>query len=171
MSATSLISSLYQYKAWANEALFSRFEAIDQQLHASQCQAMLRILNHIYVVDRIFAGHLTNTPHGYSGTNTPDTPELEQLHQQVKESDRWFVQYCATLSAPELEQSIEFTFTDGQPGRMTREEMLAHVVTHGGYHRGAVGRMLTQIQVSPPRDVFTGFLHQSQPERRSRGLM
>jgi uncharacterized damage-inducible protein DinB len=44
--------------------------------------------------------------------------------------------------------------------------MLLHVAMHGSYHRGAVGRILSQHGVAPPRDVLTGFLHQSQPERR-----
>ena len=59
-------------------------------------------------------------------------------------------------------------FTDGQPGRMSREEMLAHVATHGSYHRGAVGRIMAQVAVPPPRDIFTVFLHQSEPRRRAR---
>ena len=44
--------------------------------------------------------------------------------------------------------------------------MLIHVVTHGAYHRGAIGRILAQLSVAPPRDVFTGYLHQSEPSRR-----
>ena len=32
--------------------------------------------------------------------------------------------------------------------RMSREEMLAHVATHGGYHRGAVGRILSQLSLT-----------------------
>ncbi len=166
MSTHSLISSLYQYKAWANEALFAKLEAIDPVQHEAERHNVMRILNHIYVVDRIFAAHLTGTGHGYTGTNTPDTPALGALREAVKDSDKWYVKYSAQLDADQLAQAIEFTFTDGKPGRMTREEMLAHVVTHGGYHRGAVGRILSQLAIQPPAEVFTGFLHQTQPQRR-----
>ena len=51
---------------------------------------------------------------------------------------------------------------------MSREEMLGHVVTHGGYHRGAVGRVMAQVSVAPPRDIFTVYLHRAEPERRGR---
>jgi len=40
-------------------------------------------------------------------------------------------------------------------------------VTHGGYHRGAIGRMLVQCGITPPRDTLTTFLHRSEPGRRS----
>ena len=51
-------------------------------------------------------------------------------------------------------------------GTMTRGEMLLHVITHGAYHRGNVGQMLKFISVAPPRDLFTKFLHYSEPARR-----
>jgi uncharacterized damage-inducible protein DinB len=49
---------------------------------------------------------------------------------------------------------------------MSREEMLTHVVTHGGYHRGEVGRILAQLSVSPPWDTFAVYLHKTEPSRR-----
>ena len=51
--------------------------------------------------------------------------------------------------------------------RMSREEILLHVITHGGYHRGNVGQVLKSISFAPPRDLYTRFLHQSEPARRS----
>ena len=74
--------------------------------------------------------------------------------------------YVSSLTADELSQVLDFTFTDGDRGRMSREEMLLHVLTHGGYHRGNVGQVLKSISVAPPRDLYTKFLHQSEPARR-----
>ena len=69
-------------------------------------------------------------------------------------------------SAEQLAEQLHFDFVDGDHGCMSRAEMLAHIVTHGGYHRGAVGRILAQLQLAPPRDIYTRFLHQDQPQRR-----
>lgn len=33
-------------------------------------------------------------------------------------------------------------------------------------NRGAVGRIMAQVAVPPPGDIFTLYLHQSEPERR-----
>jgi len=49
---------------------------------------------------------------------------------------------------------------------MSREEVLLHVIVHGGYHRGNVGQVLKSISVAPPRDLYTKFLHQNEPDRR-----
>jgi uncharacterized damage-inducible protein DinB len=166
MSTSTLLLSLFNYKAWANEELFAELEKLDPVAHEAERHTAIRLLNHIYVVDRIFAAHLSGGSHRYTGTNTAETPTFAVLRAAVAESDRWYVNYIASLPAERLPESLSFTFTDGANGRMSREEMLAHVATHGGYHRGAVGRILAQVSVPPPRDIFTVYLHQSEPARR-----
>lgn len=166
MSASTLLLSLFKYKAWANQELFAELEKLDPVAHPAERHTAIRLLNHIHVVDRIFAGHLSGQAHGYTGTNTAETPSFDALRSAVAESDRWYLAYVGGLPAEQLSQTLDFSFTDGAKGRMSREEMLAHVVTHGGYHRGAVGRIMAQLSVPPPRDIFTVFLHQSEPQRR-----
>ena len=124
------------------------------------------MLNHIHVVDRIFAAHLRGEPHGFEATNTPETPTLEALRAAVRETDRWFVESAGALTPDQLAETVPFSFTDGERGRMSREEMLAHVVTHASYHRGEVGRLLKTRAVAPPRDLFTAYLHRAEPQRR-----
>jgi uncharacterized damage-inducible protein DinB len=141
---------------------------LDEKAHPDERHTAIRILNHTYVVDRIFAGNLQRLEHGYTATNTPDTPTLEQLELALKKSDQWYLEYVSMLEPTALSESIDFTFTDGGLGRMSREEMLAHLVLHGGYHRGAIGRILAQLSITPPRDVFTGFLHVTEQAARRR---
>ncbi|MFG0723973.1 DinB family protein [Pseudomonas sp. GLN_6] len=166
MSNHALLSSLLHYKAWANQELFTELQRLDPQHHQVELHAALRILNHIYVVERIFVANLQGVRHDYNATNTPETPTLEALHAAVQATDRWYLDYAAGLSAEQLAERLSFRFVDGDAGCMSREEMLAHIVTHGGYHRGAVGRIMAQLQVAPPRDIYTRFLHQDQPQRR-----
>jgi uncharacterized damage-inducible protein DinB len=167
MSAT-LLHSLFRHKAWANEELFGELEKLDPAAHEAERHAAIRLLNHIHVVDRVFAGHLRGEPHGYAATNTPETPTLAALREAVLASDRWYLDYVRTISAQQLAEVLSFTFTDGAAGGMSREEMLGHVITHGSYHRGAVGRIMSQVSVPPPRDTLTVYLHRSEPQRRER---
>lgn len=166
MSTASLLTSLLQYKAWANQELFAELQRLDPITQQSELRAALRILNHIHVVERIFAANLQGINHSYNATNTPETPTLEALHQAVQDTDRWYLDYVAGLNAEQLAERLSFNFVDGDAGCMNREEMLAHIVTHGGYHRGAVGQIMAQLQLAPPRDIYTRFLHQDQPQRR-----
>ncbi|MGC1520515.1 MAG: DinB family protein [Steroidobacteraceae bacterium] len=168
MNTSSVVTSLFKYKAWANDQILAAMKKFDEKVHGTERHNALRILNHTYVVDRIFAANLQRLNHEYTATNTVDTPTLEQLAAGVAASDRWYVEYVGNLGPSELSESIDFTFTDGAPGRMSREEMLMHVVLHGGYHRGGIGRIMAPLSISPPRDVFTGYLHVAEPAARRR---
>ena len=159
------LKSLFGYKSWANSELFALLTALPSE-HAEQLHTCIRTLNHIHVVDRIFRAHLGAEVRPFDATNTKATPTLEQLRIDVEATDAWYSNYVGTLSEAALPEILEFTFTDGDRGRMSREEILLHVVTHGGYHRGNVGQVLKSISVAPPRDLYTKFLHQSEPSRR-----
>jgi uncharacterized damage-inducible protein DinB len=163
MSASTLLHSLFQEKAWINAQFFEQLVQLDDTTR----HTALRTLNHIHTVDRIFRGHLRGEPHGLDSTNTPETPTVAQLRDAVAEVDRWYIDYTRTVSPPQLDERVAFTFTDGDKGLMSREEILAHVITHGAYHRGEVGRLMKSASLTPPRDLFTRFLHQSEPSRRA----
>ena len=165
MSVSTLLASLFDYKAWANEELFATLMTLEAE-QAPARHAAIRILNHVYVVDCIFAANLLHQTHQHSATNTVATPTLMDLQEAVRVQDRWYIDHVRGLPLDRLDEVVKFTFVDGDRGAMTREEMLAHVVTHGGYHRGAVGRILVDVGIAPPRDVFTGFLHAAEPARR-----
>jgi uncharacterized damage-inducible protein DinB len=162
MSAQTLLRSLFMYKAWANEELFAEFAKVDPEVQPSERNAVIRLLNHVYVVDRIFAAHLSGERHNYIATNTPETPALEDLRSAVAASDSWYVEYVGKMSPQSLQEEVKFTFVDGALGCMSREEILAHVATHGDYHRGAAGRIMSQASVEP----FTVYLHRTEPRRR-----
>ena len=161
MGAT-LLQSLFRQKAAIDDEFFDVLET----LATADRHEALRVLNHIHVVDRIFAAHLRGEPHGFEATNTPETPALDALRAAVRETDRWFVEHAGALTPGQLAEALDFSFTDGERGRMSRAEMLAHVVTHASYHRGEVGRLLKARGVAPPRDLFTAYLHRAEPQRR-----
>lgn len=160
------IRYLFAHKSSSNHELFNAVAAVQKADHADVVHAAIRMLNHIYVVDKIFQAHLVGEQHPYSSTNTESTPDVDELQFNVAETDGWYEKYVSTASVAELNERVAFKFTDGDTGTMSREEMLLHVITHGAYHRGNVGQMLKSISVVPPRDLLTKFLHVSEPGRR-----
>lgn len=133
---------------------------------AAPLHTCIRTFNHIHVVDRLFRARLSGEPAPFEATNTRETPSLDQLMLDVEATDAWYLAHVTAASASSLSEVLDFTFTDGDAGRMSREEILLHVVTHGAYHRGNVGQVLKSIPVAPPRDLYTRFLHLSEPARR-----
>jgi len=162
----AMLKTLFAQKTWAHAELYDCMVTVDPVQHAEPLHTAIRMLNHIHVVDRIFRAHLLGEPHGYTQSNTVETPVLGELHFAAAETDLWFESYVAGLEPSALAESLRFQFTDGDAGRMTREEVLFHVLTHGAYHRGNVGQILKDISITPPRDLLTKFLHQREPARR-----
>jgi uncharacterized damage-inducible protein DinB len=165
--AASTLRSLFAYKAWANHELLAVMAGVDAVTHAAEVHNAIRILNHVYVVDAIFSAHLQGVAHAYTAANTPETPALPALAAAVSQLDAWYIGYVESLVPASLNEPVRFTFTDADTGLMNREEILLHIVTHGGYHRGAAGQVLRGAGGVPPRDLYTRFLHMAQPQRRS----
>ncbi|MBY5637576.1 damage-inducible protein DinB [Rhizobium leguminosarum] len=166
---STLLETLYGYHAWANVDLFNKLQSVDPEKHGAELQTALRLISHYYVISRIFAGHLQDVPHGFTSDNLEETPALDELQTAVMSSDQWYLAYLRTASPAILSEALAFTFTDGDKGYMTREEMLTHVALHGGYHRGEIGRVLWQTSMTPPWDTFAVYLHQAEPARRQQG--
>ena len=167
MNTRSLLTSLVRYKAWADEQLIAGLAELGPDCPPDDAATALGLLNHVHIVDRIFVANLQGRPHGLRATGSPETPPRDALFEAVRETDRWLVAYVERLDTCAAGEAIDFRFTDGSPGRMSREEMLAHVAAHGGYHRGEIGRILTRLTGRSPRDTFTGYLHEAEPERRA----
>ena len=163
--STAVLKSLFGAKSWADSELLDLLPTLPPA-NAEQRHACIRTLNHIHVVDRIFRAHLSGEPRPFDATNTKATPTLDALGSDMRATDAWYLDYVSGLGPAALSEMVDFTFTDGDRGRMSREEILFHVLTHGGYHRGNVGQILKSIPVAPPRDLYTRFLHQSEPARR-----
>lgn len=162
----STLLSLFKYKAWANTELHTALSSFDAQRYPNEFDGMLRTLDHANVVDRIFQGHLTGTAATFTATQSSHTPDLASLREQVSSTDAWYLQFVAGASPAQLAERLRFTFTDGDSGTMSREEMLLHVITHAGYHRGSIGQMLEDLGVDSPPDSLTKYLHRHEPARR-----
>lgn len=162
---SNTLTSLFGQKAWADRELFALLSTLQAQ-HEAQLHTCIRTLNHIHVVDRLFRARLSGEPAPFEATNTRETPSLAQLQLDVEATDIWYLALVKSASAPDLSEVLDFSFTDGDAGRMSREEILLHVLTHGAYHRGNVGQVLKSISVAPPRDLYTRFLHLAEPARR-----
>lgn len=166
MHEVSTLERLFRHKAQANGDLLAAMARFEEGSPARE--VALRTISHTWVVDRIFAAHLEGRPHGFSAANQAEAPGLAQLTADIATSDAWLVDYVARLTPAQAAEVIDFTFTDGAPGRMSREEMLMHLITHGCGHRGQVGWMMIEAGVEPPTDGLTTYLHASEAAARRR---
>lgn len=159
---------LFRYKAWANDQLLSALARLGSESPVTGLA--IKALNHSYIVDRIFAAHMRREAHAYTSTNLSEPPTLEALSADIRKSDREYVDYVSALDRDRLAERIDFAFTDGAPGRMSREEMLMHVITHGVGHRGQISAVMLLNAVPPAKDGFTTYLHEAEASTRRRAV-
>jgi uncharacterized damage-inducible protein DinB len=95
-------------------------------------------------------------------------PTLKDLSGAIRKSDREYIEYVAMLDCDQLAENIDFAFTDGASGRMSREEMLMHVITHGVGHRGQISAVMLLNFAQPAKDGFTTYLHEAEASTRRR---
>ena len=166
MTAQTLIISLFGQKASIDDELLYAIEAIADMSSPGLLAPVLQRLGHMHAVDKIFQGHLSGKPHGLEANWPETTPTFGPLAENIRQTDEWYVDYVSGISADALEEVLSFTFLDGKTGRMSREEMLAHVITHDHYHRGEIGVLLPHVGAVGRRDSLAGHLHRAEPERR-----
>jgi len=166
MDQVSTLERLFRHKAQANRDMLVAVDRFDDGSPAKE--VALRVISHTWVVDRIFAAHLTGTAHAFEAANKAEAPSLDELRADIAASDRWLVDYVSRLTSAQLSQVVDFSFTDGDPGRMSREEMLMHLITHGCGHRGQLSWMMLEAGIEPPADGLTTYLHAAEAAERRR---
>lgn len=163
------LQHLFRYKAWANDELLTALARLGAWRRLILTRLAIKALSHSYVVDRIFAAHLQRKTPLYTSANLSELPTLDDLAADIRTSDQEYIKYVSGLDHDALAERIDFVFTDGAPGRMSREEMLMHVINHGTGHRGQVSALMLLNAVSPARDGFTTYLHEAEASTRGRG--
>ena len=157
-------SQLIDMKRWADRGLYEAVSRNLDRLSGQEVSIMLRILDHIHVVDRIFQHHLQGVPHTFQAARSKELPQLQTLADSARRVDDWYACYVGGLADSAFEQPVEFVFTSGKPARMRRGEIILHVCLHGNYHRGNAGAVLQLKGLTPSRDAITDFLEDTLPE-------
>lgn len=155
---THSYSQLIAIKQWADRGLYDVISRNYDRLSGEEASIMLRVLDHIHVVDRIFQHHLQGIPHSFKAPRSEKLPELHALANSMREIDDWYTSYVGRLTEEDLDQAVDFVFTSGKPARMRRSEIILHVCLHGTYHRGNAGAVLQLKGIKPSRDSITDYL-------------
>ena len=150
--------TLIHYKRWATNGLNAVIAETLERLPADERFLILRLLDHVQAVDEIFRHNLEAQPHGYLAPRSVELPSFDALASQARATDDWYADYADALKPAEVDEAIAFSFSNGEPARMTRGEMLLHVAMHASGHRGQVALLLQKNGIQPWPDRITDFL-------------
>jgi hypothetical protein len=107
-------SQLVRYKQWADRGLYDVVGQNLDRLDTQDAAIMLRILDHMHVVDRIFQHHLQGLPHTFKAPRSEEMPKFQALVKSVREIDDWYASYVGNLAENDFEQPVDFVFTSGK---------------------------------------------------------
>ena len=151
-------SQLVSYKRWADHGLYDVVGQNLGWLDRQDAAVLLRVLDHIHVVDMIFQHHLQGLPHSFKAPRSSEMPDFQSLSNSVRKVDDWYTSYVGNLSEGDFDELVDFVFTNGTSARMRRGEIILHVCLHGTYHRGNAGIVLQKNGIAPNDDRMTDFL-------------
>ena len=156
------LRQLCRYKSWADELIFDTIRDMPESERVKPRKIVFgsiqKTLHHVFAMDDVWRCHLQNRPHPYTTRRPAECPEFETLWNQQQEMDQWYVDYAFNLDEAVSNEMVEFEFIGGGAGKMTRAEILIHVVNHTTYHRGHIGDMLYESGVEPPTTDFPVYL-------------
>lgn len=152
---------MMRYKRWATNGLNAVIAENLGRIVEPDRILVLRLLDHIETVDDIFRHHLEGRWHGHLTPRSIELPGFETLARQAAATADWYVAYAEGLPGDRREETVDFSFANGEAARMTREEILLHVALHGTWHRGNIGVILQKNCIEPWPDRFTDFLDET----------
>jgi uncharacterized damage-inducible protein DinB len=164
MITTKSARMLARYNAWANRMTFDAVAALPEGEAEKERQSLFRnmvhTLNHNYVIDLIWQAHLEGRDHGFAARNTKDHPPLADLWRKQQAVDAWYIAWSDKVTDAALDETVRFTLIGGNPGEMTRGEILLHVINHTSYHRGFVADLFYQVPARPPTTDLPVYLRE-----------
>ena len=162
MMTTRMARMLARYNQWADQLILDAVAALPgdeaTRPRVGLFKTMVHMLNHNYVIDRVFQAHLEGRAHGYTARNTPEPPPLAELRQNQAELDAWYIGWTNRLTPQAIDEKVAFNYIGGGDGILTRGEILLHLVNHHSYHRGFVAEMFYSAKHRPPTTDLTVFL-------------
>lgn len=160
------LTNILKYKQWSDRRILDAVAELTQEEQQRTFDFARQQLNHMVRVEELFQARLRGVADPHDSTNTEHLPELVEMDARLMAANQWLQTYASSLTASHLKENISFTFVDGKRGRLSREEVIFHLINHGTYHRGAIGHALDLAVGTRPADTYNVFIHAAEPERR-----
>lgn len=140
---------LFEYDWWANQQMLGALKALPNP--PAQC---LRLMSHIVAAEELWYARVVEPerrpPVWPERTLAECEKALETVHQQWRA-------YLQGAARSRFTEKIAYRNSKGVHYLSTVEEILTHVVMHGGYHRGQMALLLRQHGIDPPLTDYIAY--------------
>lgn len=133
---------LFRFDAWANRLLL---EAIEREPAAPP--RALQLLAHLIGAQWLWLQRI-----GVGGAEMAVWPELDRARcrEELAALESVWGDFLDTLDDEKLERKIEYVNSRGERWASRVEDVLSHVIIHGGHHRGQALTTFRAAGLTPP---------------------
>jgi uncharacterized damage-inducible protein DinB len=161
---------LFTYNAWGNARSLDACAALAprqlaQDLHSS-FPTVRDTLAHIAGAEWIW----NERWHGRSPAGFPSwakEADLADLRSRFAELDAELVEFASSLSAADLERTLEYSTSTGKRFAHPLWQSVQHLANHGTYHRGQITTMLRQLGAKPVGTDMIAFYREHNAQHAS----
>ena len=158
MTDNAFLVSLFEHKAWCNRRLMETLRTAPAEVDRGKFALIVLTVDHTANVDEIFKARLEGAEPALASTIPRAMPDLDALAERMARTDAWYLDYAAHVTPADLGETVEFAYLDDEDtGRMTRADILAHIITHGVAHRAALGKRMADLGIQGPGEMVTTF--------------
>ena len=148
MDLLSFYRRAWAHEDWANREVLAALRALPVPPAPT-----IRLMSHVAAARLLWLVRITGT-----GERVVVWPELtlaecEAAHRDVgRRSDEWL----ARLDDQELDRTVPYVNSKGEPWESVVEDILTHLLIHSTHHRGQAVLLLRQAGHAPP---VTDYIH------------
>ena len=145
--------NLLDYNSWANDQFFKVIVKLSPYEINKQRQSFMNSirnsLNHLLVIDKVWLANMKRETHTFDHLQTILFEDMDMLWDAKKKEDILIKNYTSNLSEHDLLELVDCELIGGNKVSMSRSMIITHLVMHGGYHRGIIAEMFSQIPLPP----------------------
>lgn len=158
------IQQFFAYNYWANKRLLAKADELSQDQLTEKLPTMwdsiLRTLAHVLGAEWAWRQRVQEGVSPAKLLDRGSFTTLDMLRQRWREEEEAMLAFLDGLDDEDLNKSIEYKDTQGNPYTRPLWQLLLHVVNHGTQHRSEVALYLTNFDRSPGDMDFTVFLRE-----------
>jgi uncharacterized damage-inducible protein DinB len=136
---------LFAYDDWANREEVQHLRSL-----ATPAPQAIDILAHIVGAQRLWIHRLRSDPQGAAVWPKWSLDEIEE------ELAHLYHEWKSVLPVADLHAVVGYVNSKGERWSNRTEDILMHVIIHGGYHRGQIATLVRQGGEAP---AFTDYIH------------
>ncbi|MEZ6143052.1 MAG: DinB family protein [Zavarzinella sp.] len=143
---------LFRYAAWANRRICATLRATPEALPDGG-----PLFSHVLAAEEVWLSRLLQRP---SLLQVWPTLTLDECEQWIVNNENGYQEYLSSITNEQLSNTLNFRNFAGQEFVHPIADILTHVVTHGGYHRGQVAKITGRSGGTTPSTDFIMFVRE-----------